>query len=88
MLYHTLYYSLFHIISIIFAIIIAVVNGNGVSVLLLFLFVCLEDNKTQKKRKRDNNIAAVAEMMYTTPVISLSPQQVLAVTQFLSSCKT
>ncbi|XP_003384720.1 PREDICTED: metal transporter CNNM4-like [Amphimedon queenslandica] len=44
-----------------------------------------EDNKTQKKRKRDNNIAAVTEMMYTTPVISLSPQQVLAVTQFLSS---
>ena len=47
-----------------------------------------EDNKTQKKRKRDENITAVADVMYTTPVISLSAQQLLAVTQFLSSCES
>ena len=60
-----------------------------VSLLLNNLYLNLsEDNKTQKKRKRDENITAVADVMYTTPVISLSAQQLLAVAQFLSSCES
>lgn len=57
---------------------------NGCTYNLLY-YIIKEDNVTRKKRNRKH--IDVGDMMYTTPIISLSAQQVLAVKQFLTSGK-
>ena len=56
----------------------------------LILCVAVEDNVTLKPRIRhqmDVGEDAKLEEFYTSPMISLSAPQLLAVKQFLSTCK-